>query len=111
MAGSRSHRFLAVAGLLFAPLPAAAQSGAVPQRRGLDTITSSPSAYAIELQVSGNPVPVREDRKFRSGDLFRFVFRPEFDAHVYMVARGPRQANYTVLYPGERASAPNPIPA
>ena len=111
MAGSRSHRFLAVAGLLFAALPAAAQTGAVPQRRGLDTITSSPSAYAIELQVSGNPVPVREDRKFRSGDLFRFVFRPEFDAHVYMVARGPRQANYTVLYPGERASAPNPIPA
>ena len=111
MAGSRSHRFLAVAGLLFAALPAAAQTGAVPQRRGLDTITSSPSAYAIELQVSGNPVQVREDRKFRSGDLFRFVFRPEFDTHVYMVAREPRQANYTVRYPGDRASAPNPIPA
>jgi hypothetical protein len=111
VSGSRSHRFLAVAGLLFAALPPAAQSGAVPQRSGLDTITSSPSAYAIELQVSGNPVQVREDRKFRSGDLFRFVFRPEFDAHVYMVARWPRQANYTVLYPGERASAPNPIPA
>ncbi len=77
----------------------------------LDKSAEAELAYAIELQVSGNPVPVREDRKFRSGDLFRFVFRPEFDAHVYMVARGPRQANYTVLYPGERASAPNPIPA
>ena len=77
----------------------------------LDKSSESELAYAIELQVTGNPVQVREDRKFRSGDLFRFVFRPEFDAYVYMVARGPSQANYTVLYPGERTTARNPIPA
>jgi formylglycine-generating enzyme required for sulfatase activity len=54
VSGSRSHRFLAVAGLLFAALPAAAQNGAVPRHRGLDTISSSPSAPQRRALVIGN---------------------------------------------------------
>lgn len=72
-------------------------------------------AYAIQIQGSNeaatDPAFVGEDRKFASGDRLRFVFRPEFDAHLYLVNRGPRQSVYQVLFPSERIALHNPIPS
>ena len=86
------------------PLPPVEKSG------------ESELAYAIEVRTDGgadapNTGMVREDRRFRSGDKFRLIFRPEFAAHVWVVARGPRQSTYQVLFPSERASLKNPIAA
>lgn len=65
--------------------------------------------YAIELDDSGHSIRVREDRKFHSGDGFRFLFRPGFNAYVYLVNRGPGQQSYQVLFPSERIGVRNPI--
>jgi hypothetical protein len=95
---------LALAGC--ARKPDADETGAPP---AVDKSAEAEIGYAIELEDSGTAVRVKEDRRFHSGDRFRFLFRPGFDAHVYLVNRGPGQASYQVLFPSDRIAVRNPI--
>lgn len=77
----------------------------------VDTSAEREVAYAIEIDQSRGPVRVGEDWRFHSGDRCRILFRPGFDAYVYVVNRGPRQMAYQMLFPSDRIAARNPIPA
>src|SRR5579863_7721631 len=68
----------------------------------VDKSAESEIAYAIELDDSGNPIRVKEERAFHSGDRFRFIFQPGFDAYAYLFNRGPGQASYQALFPSSR---------
>jgi hypothetical protein len=65
--------------------------------------------YAIELEDNGQPHRVREDRTFHSGERFRFLIRPAFECHLYLINRGPRTSQYDVLFPSPRIEIRNPI--
>jgi hypothetical protein len=80
----------------------------------VDKSGESEIAYAIELDDPANPgmpMRVREDHEFHSGDRFRFLFQPGFDAYVYLFNRGPGQASYQALFPNPKIAIPNPIPS
>jgi hypothetical protein len=66
-------------------------------------------AYAIEVETDGKPKRVREDETFRSGDGFRFIFKPDFKAYVYVLNRGPHEKAYQILFPNSKISIDNPI--
>lgn len=57
----------------------------------------------------GGMRPVGRDFRFRSGDGFRFAFRADFDAHVYLFNRAERAADYVALVPGPATRVANPI--
>ena len=77
----------------------------------VDKSAESEIDYGIELDDSGNTLRVKEDRAFHSGDRFRFLFRPGFDAYVYLFNRGPGQTSYQALFPNPRIPVRNPIPS
>src|SRR3981081_2819739 len=54
-------------------------------------------AYAIEVEADSKPKRVKEDETFRSGDGFRFIFKPDFKAYVYVLNRGPHEKAYEIL--------------
>jgi hypothetical protein len=74
----------------------AAQVNAAP---ALDKSGETDIAYAIEVQQGDDAVLVKEDHKFHSGDRFRLLFRPDFDAHIYVVNRGRGQSTYQTIFP------------
>ena len=56
--------------------------------------------YAIELATGRDGAQrVDADHIFRSGDRFRVVFDSDFDAFVYLFARGSGESEYTRLFP------------
>ena len=77
----------------------------------VDTSAEKEIAYSIELEQGGELLHVGDDWQFHSGDRFRLLFRPEFDAYVYVVNRGPAQSAYQMLFPNPRIALQNPIPA
>jgi hypothetical protein len=66
--------------------------------------------YRILLDDNGEARRVTEKYHFHGGDRFRIELRPAFNVHVYIVNRGPRQANYTFLFPTRKISLENPLP-
>jgi hypothetical protein len=66
--------------------------------------------YRILLDDNGEAKRVTEKYHFHGGDRFRIELRPAFSADVYMVNRGPRQANYSFLFPTRKISLENPLP-
>ena len=70
--------------------------------------------YGLELEDErgeGGMRPVDLDFRFRSGDGFRFVFRADFDGHVYLFKRAERAADYVALVPGPGSRVAKPIVA
>lgn len=68
--------------------------------------------YGVELEderADGGMRPVGRDFRFRSGDGFRFAFRADFDAYVYMFNRSDGAETYAALVPGARSRVNNPI--
>jgi Domain of unknown function (DUF4384) len=67
--------------------------------------------YSIVLANGETGMPVNEQFAFRNGDRFKFRVRPAFEAHVYILNRGPRQKEYSFLYPHKAIKQENPVPA
>jgi uncharacterized protein DUF4384 len=67
--------------------------------------------YCLELDDPSGPRKVKESRQFRSGERFRFRFRPGFESHIYLLNRGPGENSWTVLFPNPRIEIKNPIHA
>jgi len=67
--------------------------------------------YTILLSDGGAAKRIDEKYHFHGGDRFRVRLRPAFDAHVYILNRGPRQDSYLFLYPSPKIAAENPLPA
>ena len=65
--------------------------------------------YCLEVEQQGQPVRVKETRTFRSGERFRFRFRPGFDSHIYLLNRGPGEDSWSVLFPNAKIAIKNPI--
>jgi hypothetical protein len=65
--------------------------------------------YCLELDQPDHPMRVKETRTFHSGERFRFLFRPGFDSHLYLLNRGPQENFWTVLFPGPKIAIQNPI--
>ena len=65
--------------------------------------------YAIILDSNGTTKRVSDKNHFESGDRFRIDVKPSFPAHLYLLNRGPRQANYTFLYPNDKTAWDNPL--
>jgi len=106
---NRRYFFTSIsAGAVLSACTRSPESGGPP---AVDKSGESEIAYAIELDDSGNPIRVKEDRAFHSGDRFRFILRPGFDAYVYLFNRGPGQTEFQKLYPSPRIPQHNPIPA
>ena len=76
-------------------------------------------SFAFSLEILGERAAaslVAPDRVLRSGDRFRVVLKPDFEAHVYLFNQNPDEARVHVLYPvaaktaviqpGEEARAP-----
>jgi len=65
--------------------------------------------YSIELEDGGKAVKVKETRQFRSGERFRFRFKPGFESHIYLLHRGPGESFWSVLFPNRKIDIKNPI--
>lgn len=68
-------------------------------------------AYALEVESGGGAKTVADTYEFRSKDRFRVLVRPQFDAHVYLWARGPGQDKYKLLFPEFNEETANPLKA
>lgn len=56
--------------------------------------------YAIEIEAGRDGARrVNSSYVFRNGDRFRFVFRSDFDAFVYLFSRGTGESAYSRLFP------------
>jgi hypothetical protein len=77
----------------------------------LDTSSEREISYLIEREEQGHTAPAPEDFQFRSGDRFRFRFRPGFPAYMYVANRGSHQAAYRVLFPAGEERSRNPLKA
>lgn len=68
------------------------------------------SEYAIEIKAGRDGARrVNPSYVFRSGDRFRFVFRSDFDAFVYLFSRGTGEAAYSRLFPHSGMQASNVV--
>ena len=58
-------------------------------------------SYALEIpDANGNPLTVQDTFKFRSGERFRFLWKANFPAYLYVFNRAPRSTSYDRLVPG-----------
>jgi hypothetical protein len=80
--------------------PPAAVRSAPPE--GLGGAPELQLDYSIVLNDNGTGRRVGEKYHFRSGDQFRIEVRPAFAAYVYLLNRGPREANYAFLFPAPK---------
>ena len=68
------------------------------------------SEYAIEIKSGRDGARrVNPSYVFRSGDRFRFVFRSDFDAFVYLFSRGTGEGAYSRLFPHSGMQASNVV--
>ena len=68
--------------------------------------------YAVAIEDEREAEGLRRvgrDFRFRSGDRFLLVFRPEFEAYAYLFHRPEGGRNYTRLFPHPRIGVENPL--
>jgi hypothetical protein len=57
-------------------------------------------AFSLEaVGDAGAATPLPPEHSFRSGDRFRVILRPDFDAYVYLFNQNPADQRVAVLYP------------
>jgi len=89
--------------------PEKKESNPAPKERS-DAAAELQLDYRILLDDNGGARRVDEKYHFHGGDRFRIELRPAFNAHVYIVNRGPRQTSYSFLFPTRKITIENPLP-
>lgn len=83
--------------------------GGIPDPSGTEENSFEYGLVLEDERGEGGMRSVGRDFRFRSGDGFRFEFRADFDAHVYLFNRAERAADYVALVPGPATRVANPI--
>lgn len=98
---------IAAAGFLVLVAGSAAQYFSRSQPRVIPPLPSPPPdlheitlAFTLEMLGEHDSVSlVAPDRVFRSGERFRVVLKPDFNAYVYLFNQNPEDARVQILYP------------